>query len=53
MYIVPYLRNWLDAEATISHFDVATIQGQPIIEGGIYCTEAPSMQLLYNIVLSN
>ena len=34
--------TWLNATATISHviiFDAATIQGRPLIEGGIYCTE--------------
>ena len=42
--------------ATISHlfnFDAATIQGQPLIKGGIYCTEVPSMWLLFNIVRSS
>ena len=39
--------------ATISqvlNFDVATIQGRSLTEGSIYCTEAPSVQLLFNIV---
>ena len=39
--------------ATINHvlnFDAATIQVQALIEGGIYCTEAPSVQLLFNVV---
>ena len=43
----------LNAVATISHllnFDAATIQGRLLIEGGIYCTEIPSMRLLFNII---
>ena len=38
--------------ATISHvlnIDVATIQGRTLIEGGVYCTEAHSVWLLFNI----
>ena len=45
--------TWLNAAATIVpllNFDVATIQEQPLIEGGVYCTEALSMRLLFNIV---
>ena len=48
--------TWLNAMVTISNllnFDVATIQGRPLIEGGVYCTEAPSMRLLFNIVRSS
>ena len=44
--------TWLNVMITISHvlnFDAATIQGQPLIEGGIHCTEAHSLQLLFNI----
>ena len=40
----------------ISHFlnfDAATVQGWPLIEGSIYCTEAPSVWLLFNIVGSS
>ena len=39
--------TWLNAMATISHvlnFNVTTIQGGPLIDGGIYCTEEPSVQ---------
>ena len=45
--------TWLNAVATIVpllNFDAATIQGRPLIEGGVYCTEALSVQLLFNIV---
>ena len=45
--------TWLNATATIIHalnFNVATIQGQPLIEGGIYCTEAPNVRLLFDQV---
>ena len=45
--------TWLNAVATIVpllNFDVATIQEWPLIEGGVYCTEALSMRLLFNIV---
>ena len=41
--------------ATISHvliFDAAIIQGQPLIEDDAYCTKAPSVQLLFNILYS-
>ena len=44
--------TWLNATATISHllnFDATTIQGQPLIEGSVYCIEAPSIWLLFNI----
>ena len=43
--------TWLNTTATISHvlnFDMATIQGWPLIEGDVYCTEAPSMWLLFS-----
>ena len=46
--------TWLNAAATISHllnFTVATIQGRPLIEGGVYCTEALSVQQLFDKVL--
>ena len=45
--------TWLNTAATIVpllNFDVATIQERPLIEGGVYCTEALSMRLLFNIV---
>ena len=48
--------TWLNAAATIVpllNFDVATIQERPLIEGGVYCTEALSMWLLFNIVWSS
>ena len=34
----------------VLHVDGATSQGQPLIEGGVCCTEAPSMRLLFSIV---
>ena len=40
---------------TISHllnFDAATVQGRPLIEGGIYCTEAPSVYSVVTIQYS-
>ena len=45
--------TWLNVVATICHvinFDAATIQGWPLIDGDIYCIEAPSVRLLFNIV---
>ena len=42
--------------ATISqllNFDVATIQGRPLIKGGFHCIETLSVQLLFNIVRSS
>ena len=39
--------------ATISrvlNFDAATIQGWPLVKDSVYCTEAPSVWLLVNIV---
>ena len=59
MYKLKYLATlltWLNTKVTISHvliFDVANIQERPLIEGGIYCTEAPCVQLLFNIVSSS
>ena len=45
--------TWLNAAAstTITHvvkLDAATIQGQLLFDGGVYCTEASSVQLLFN-----
>ena len=56
MYVGMYVHTvltWLNTMATIGHilyFDVATIQGRPLIEGSIYCTEEPSVRLLFNTV---
>ena len=39
--------------ATIIHvlnFNAATIQGWPLIEGGVYCTETPSVWRLFKQV---
>ena len=47
---IPYLLG-INTAATISHvlkLDMATIQGQPLFEGGIYYTEAASVRLLFN-----
>ena len=45
--------TWLNAVATISNllnFDMASTQEQPLITGDVYCTKAPSMWLLFNMV---
>ena len=39
--------TWLNAVATISHvlnFNATTIRGEPLIDGDVYCTEAPNVQ---------
>ena len=46
-------RLLLGSFSNLSNLDAATIQGRPLIEGSIYCTEAPSVRLLFNIVQSN
>ena len=51
LYVVTTF-TWLHAGAIISHvikFDVATIQGKRLVEDGVYYTEAPSVQLLFNV----
>ena len=45
--------TWLNAAATIVpvlNFDAATIQGRPLIEGGVYCTEVLSVWQQFKIV---
>ena len=43
--------TWLNSVATTLNFVAATIQGWPLIKGSVYCTEAPSLQLLFNIYI--
>ena len=49
-----YLLLWLNVIATIRYVlkvDAATNQGQPVFEDGVYYTKAPSMLLIFNILI--